>query len=319
MWSRVGMRAGRAGRVGSLAALVCGAGMLATLVAGCAQTGQAAGRDDLTANVGNYSSPPPGTERPRVAVPPFAVEADDNRFNFSRNRLEGMAADQLTTLLHQTNRFSVIERAQLDQLLAEQGLEGIVEAGEMAQPAQVRGVDYLVLGKITAFRVTAEETSQEAGVQRGVISERLLDGWTGGVDQQETILTSEMGVDIRMVDPTTGEIVVADFSQYRQQDTASSFGVDIAGVGGSGDASVEISEDDAGRLMRLAFDDAVRKLLPDIDARVLPRADSQAGGSGSAATDTAASEGQGGSFCPQCGESVAAGASFCGSCGSEIQ
>ena len=291
----------------------------ASMMVGCAQTGEGARRDALTQNVGNYSSPPAGVERPRIGIPSFTVEGTQAQFDFSAGRLEGMAADQLTTLMHQTNRFSVIERTQLNQLLAEQGLEGIVEAGELAQPAQVRGVDYLVLGKITAFRVTAEEVSQEVGVQRGVISQRFLDGWTGGVDQRETILTSEMGIDLRIVDPTTGEIKVADFTQYRQEDTASSFGVDIAGVGGSGDAAVQVSEDDAGRLMRLAFDDVVRKMLPEIDSRVLPRAEAADAGTASQGQAEQVQEQAGPRFCSQCGEQVASGVRFCGECGTQIQ
>ncbi len=250
---------------------------------GCASTGETGQRDQLTANVGNYPPPPPGAGALRVGVPPFAVSGQQGNFSFSDNDMEDMAADQLTTLMHLTNRFDVIERAQLQKLLAEQGLEGIVRPGELAQPGQVRGVDYLLIGKITNFRVKAERVSHEAGVQHGLISRKLLKGFTGGFDKNQTKLTTEVGVDLRLVDPTTGMVKVAHFSQFKQSDTAESFGVDIAGVGGSGDADVQISEDDAGKIMRLAFDDALKKMIPQIDSRVLT-----ASAQGSANTTAAA-------------------------------
>lgn len=290
---------------------------------GCATTGEQAERDTVTRNVGQYAAAPAVTQKPRVGVPPFDIQQSD--FSFSGNSMEAMAADQLTTLMHMTNRFEVIERTQLTQLLAEQGLEGIVRPGELAQPGQVRGVDYLLLGKITAFRVKASRTSEEAGVTNGLISRKLLKGFTGGINQDKTTLTTEVGVDLRLVDPTTGAIKSTQFSQYKQQDTAESFGIDVAGVGGSGNADVRISEDDAGKIMRLAFDDALRKMIPQIDsllvnewrntgtASVNVNTGAVAGGE---AASTASSTPK---FCPQCGESLASGVKFCGDCGHKLQ
>ena len=304
---------------------VAGLGVLSiALFAGCATTGESAQRDQLTRNVGSYAPPPSGATRPRVGVPPFEVDGAQGNFSFGSSQLEGMAADQLTTLMLLTNRFDVVERAQLQQLLAEQGLEGIVRPDELAQVAKVRGVDYLVLGKITGFRVKSERVSNEAGVQRGLISDKLLDGFTGGINQDQTVLTTEMGVDLRMVDPTTGSIKVAHFSQFKQQDTAESFGIDIAGIGGSGDAEIQISEDDAGKLMRLAFDDALRKMMPQIDARILRGTTTSSSTTSSTASPTrGAAESSGSSatpkFCPQCGEKLGSGAKFCGSCGHKLQ
>ncbi len=285
-----------------------------SLVAGCATVGEQSGRDELTAHVGQYSPPPPGAQRVRVGVPPFQVERPRGRFAFSTDRLDGMAADQLTTLMHLTGRFDVIERAQLGQLLAEQDLEGIVVAGELARPAQVRGVDYLVLGKITGFRVTAEETERQIGVSRGWLADQL-GGITGGYEEREVVITTEMGVDLRLVDPSTGEMKSAHFSQFRQQDTARSLGIDVAGVGGRGAADVQIAEDDAGRLMRMAFDDTLRKMLPEIDQRLQAAGpDAQAAPAAPAQPAPAAA-----AFCGQCGHRLAEGAAFCGSCGAAVQ
>src|SRR5438309_1770615 len=114
-------------------------------MAGCASTGESAGADTkLVANVGNYPPGPSGVNKPRVGVPPFKVTTGGG---FSGGKdLNDLAADQMNTLLYKTRRFDVIERTQLKKLLDEQNLEGIVKPGELAKPAQVRGVDFLLIG-----------------------------------------------------------------------------------------------------------------------------------------------------------------------------
>ncbi|MEX0745809.1 MAG: CsgG/HfaB family protein, partial [Phycisphaeraceae bacterium] len=284
----------------TLGLLVTTAGVLS---GGCASTGETGTRDAVTENVGNYSAPPGGVEKPRVGVPPFAVETEGSGFSFSGRDLEGVAADQMTTLLFRTDRFSVIERAQLEQLLREQDLEGIVRPGELARMGQVRGVDYLLIGKITGFRVRTDRTSQGGGLSRGWVSDQI-GGITGGVNQDRVTISTELGVDIRLVNPETGEVKVAEFSDFRREDTAESMGINVAGVGAEGDAEIRIDEDDAGKVLRLAFDDAIRKMLPRLD-RML-RNDHAA----AAATQPAADDGDTarGSYRSRCGAQLAAGA-----------
>jgi len=289
---------------------VSGLLVLLALALGCATVGERSARDTTTAHVGVYDPPPPGTQRVRVGVPPFQVDPPRGPFDFSPVHLQGMAADQLTTLLFQSGRFDVIERAQLTQLLREQNLEGVVREGELAQRAQVRGIDYLVLGKVSGLRVTASRKASGLGLGRGKIADQLGQ-WTGGVERQEIVITTDMGVDLRIVDPSTGDVKVAHFTQYRQEDSASSMGIEVAGLGGRGEADVSISQDDAGRIMRMAFDDVLRKMLPEIDRRLLTRA----APSTSAVDDEPAAA----SFCNQCGAKLADGARFCGECGAQVQ
>ena len=78
----------------------------------------------------------------------------------------------------------------------------------------------------------------------------------------------ECGVDLRLVDPSTGSILDASFSEYTRTDKASSFGVQVLGVGAKADAEIEMSEDDRGLILRLAFDDALRKMLPSLDRKL---------------------------------------------------
>src|SRR5437763_1767650 len=103
------------------ASLVLFSGLLC-FAYGCSNTGESASRDKLTSNVGKYdAAPAPAGEKPRVGVPPFKVQT--NGGIESSNNLPQIAADQMTTLLDQTGRFEVTERAQVEQLLDEQNME----------------------------------------------------------------------------------------------------------------------------------------------------------------------------------------------------
>lgn len=320
-------------RLGATVALLAG-GMTGV---GCSSSHESASRDTLTANVGHYPPAPSGVSKPRVGVPPFNVQAQGSFGGGSD--LNSLAADQMTTLLDQSDRFRVIERAQLQKLLDEQNLEGIVRPGELAKPAQVRGVDYLLIGKVTDLRVKKENKGNEFGLAQlgGIVN-------AGGADvkNKETVITTECGVDIRLVDPTTGETMphTSSFSEYKRTDSAKSMGVAILGANAQSDADIELSEDDKGKILRLALDDALRKAIPQIDRFLMeqPMKSSSAAPANNGApagvtpTDSAAS-GAGAppapsnpspaslaakKFCPNCGAPNDPNAKFCAKCGAKL-
>ncbi|HYO09491.1 MAG TPA: CsgG/HfaB family protein, partial [Tepidisphaeraceae bacterium] len=261
------------------------AGLLSVAVigwgTGCASSKESAGRDTLTEHVGRYDAAPSGAPKPRVGVPPFNVKTGQG---FSGgNDLNDLAADQMTTLLDASERFSVIERAQMTKLIDEQNLEGIVTPGEMAKPAQVRGVDYLLLGKVTNLRVKKEDKSRGFGLGQvgGLINVGAAD-----VKKKDIVITTEAGVDIRLVDPTTGEVLLSNFSEYKKTDSAGAFGLDILGASAEADANISIDEDDKGKILRLALDDALRKSIPKLDKFL--KSGKVKGGTAAAAAATAA-------------------------------
>jgi curli biogenesis system outer membrane secretion channel CsgG len=217
---------------------------------GCTSSSETASRDTMTTHVGRYDMPPAGLKRVRVGVPPFKIERKVPQNNWNRTELARDAADQLTTLADRTDRFEVIERAQLDQLLKEQGLEGIVDPNELARPGRVRGVDYLFIGKITNMRVKAERSRSGAGI--------LIVAWRDA----RTRITIECGVDLRLVNPTNGSVLISEFAEYKRTDSIRALGVNVLGlVGGGGAVNMRISEDSRGKILRLALDDCVRKMV----------------------------------------------------------
>ena len=298
--------------------------VMGTSLTGCSSSSETAAPDRaLSGNVGLYPPGPSGVAKPRVGIPSFKVTTAGS---FSGGAdLNDLAADQANTLLYKTGRFTVIERTQLQKLIDEQNLEGIVKAGELAKPGKVRGVDYLLIGRVTNLRVKQEHTSKGFGLAQ-------VGGIIGGLDvkKKDTKITTDCGVDIRLVDPTTGEVMVAENSEFSRTDSAGAMGVAILGVNAEADASINLSQDDKGKILRLALDDAIRKSLPDIDAFLARRGNPTNSGTptppapGGAATGTppaavnpsesvAAKK-----FCPNCGHEVTPGAKFCPSCGKPI-
>ena len=242
--------------------------------AGAGPGGTAVARDELTAAVGAYPPPPalPGA-KPRAGVPPFKVQFASGMTPVENLHL--VAADQLSTLLHLTGRFETHERAQLEQLLDERNMEGIVRPDEL--PGAVRGVNYLVIGQITSFRVARQRSSDaaEAGGAGGSAAGEPFGSGRTGFRRTADRITTECGIDIRIVDPTTGRIAAAHFGEFKRTDSAVALGVSVSGPGAAGDAELVIEADDAGKVLRLAIDDAVRKMLPAIDRELARRAGSQ--------------------------------------------
>jgi curli biogenesis system outer membrane secretion channel CsgG len=280
--------------------------------AACTSSSESANRDQMTANVGIYPPPPSGIQRVRVGVPTF------QKGDKLTAEMAELAADQLVSLAANTDRFDVIERNQLDQLLKEQSLEGIVRGGELAAPAQVRGVDYLMFGKITNFKVKAEKTSK--GFNLGNLP---IPGTGGGlglfdINDQNSRIQVDVGVDLRLVDPSTGQVAVSNFAEYQRVDSLGAMGVSVLGANAKAEAELEVDADNQGKILRLAIDDCVRKMLPKVDSTLKARAKAAApAGSAATAPTEAPAGGQAAKFCSGCGKPLQADAKFCAGCGAK--
>lgn len=123
----------------------------------------------------------------RVAVMNFD---NNSTWTWWGDNLGSAAADELTTQLVNTGKFTVIERAQLGAILAEQNLgqSGAVTASTAAQVGKLLGVQLIMTGSITQFSIER----RSAGF-RGI----------GG-----SIANAESKLDVRLVNTETGEVMV---------------------------------------------------------------------------------------------------------------
>ncbi len=131
----------------------------------------------------------------RVAIMNFE---NNSTWSYWGNNLGRAAADEFVTQLFKTGSFSIIERARLDSLLAEQdlGASGAVDAATAARIGQLLGAQLILTGSITQFSI--ERTS--GGFRSFGLS----------VSRAESVL------DVRLVNTTTGEIMLAENGEGRK-------------------------------------------------------------------------------------------------------
>lgn len=234
---------------------------IVALAVGCASTSTEWGSGEV-AGVGSYPPPGPGFEKKRMAVLHF-----EDKTGGGKKRADA-ASDQMTTLWVKTLRFRMVERERMQDLLKEQQLVGVVNPEQLVQAGKILGVELLCYGSITDFEIKKTNTESGGGILRGV------GGIVGApeigvldIDFRKAQLDFHIGVDVRIVDATTGEILFAESADMRRTETASGMGLSLAGLNVSSNGQIEISNENQGRLLRLSLDTVVKKLLPTIDAQ----------------------------------------------------
>lgn len=129
-----------------------------------------------------------GQSKLRVAV---VVFENNSTWSYWGDNLGRAAADVFITALMGTGKFSMIERDKVDIVMAEQdfGATGRITPQSAAQIGKMLGVDLLLTGSITQFSI-----NRTGGGIRGV---------------SIGITTGKIVMQCRLVNTTTGEIVVA--------------------------------------------------------------------------------------------------------------
>ncbi len=139
---------------------------------------------------------------------------------------DGMA-DMLATALFHTNRYIVLERQTLGDVLKEQDLAaaGRVKRGTEAPIGEIEGAELLITGAVTEFE------GAQSGVGGGLggiggIGGRILGGIAGGLKK------AHMAIDVRVIDTRTSRIVAATSVEGEATDFA--LGGALGGASGGG-------------------------------------------------------------------------------------
>jgi curli biogenesis system outer membrane secretion channel CsgG len=117
----------------------------------------------------------------------------------------------IETQMIKANKFKIIERSRLAEILQEKGLSMVGVTNGDAKIAGVSGVDYLIYGSITKLGKDAQRT-QVAGFALG--SSKVI-----------------MAMDLRVVNASTGEML---YAETVQEQTDGGSGTSIPGVRGFG-------------------------------------------------------------------------------------
>ena len=167
-------------------------------------------------------------QKKRVAVMNFDYAAVSTSVAqiFGTNQDVGKGiADLLVDKLVDDGVYSVIERKQLDKIIAEQNFSNSDRAdpGSAAKIARILGVDAIIIGSITQFGRDDKKTSVGGGALGGVTGRFGIGG------ASKTNSTAVVQITGRMIDTSTAEILASSNAKGE----SSRSGANLLGAGGS--------------------------------------------------------------------------------------
>ena len=191
-------------------------------------------------------SPKPVGNKQRVAVFSFDDKTDHTWRWWSGKGVGDGMADMLTTVLVKSGRYRVFERQQIEAALSEQrlGTSGVVTEQSAAKAGKMIGAEFSIIGAVTEFGYKQRST--------GGLLKRA--GLGGGVSQS----TAVVGIDVRFVNTTTGEVVKAE--TVRKQKSAMGVALDTRSM--AFDSQSKFDESLVGKAVREAIDEIVGLLDP---------------------------------------------------------
>ncbi len=183
----------------------------------------------------------------RVAVTKFdnKVQGTYGSWNIG----DGMA-EQLTTALIKTGRFVVVERQALQDVLGEQelGQTGVIKKETAAKVGQVLGAQIIVRGVVSEF----EQAESGGGGGIGIGGFRI-----GGKSSN-----AHVGIDIRLIDATSGQVLTSHNAVGKVESSGVSVGVSRGIVDFGADS---FKNAPIGQATRQAIEDAVKFIVDTME------------------------------------------------------
>lgn len=139
-----------------------------------------------------------GEGKPKKAI---ALIEFENLTDYKEGDIGGRIVSLLETELVKLKRFNVIERQQLDAILREQGLtlSGFLSGVGGAKAGEVKGLDAIITGKVTEYHTVPEESYSSYTDKKGKFYQTY-----------SLELKTRVEVGIKMIDVTSGEILLAE-------------------------------------------------------------------------------------------------------------
>jgi curli biogenesis system outer membrane secretion channel CsgG len=257
-----GRRFPRQGRRRSLRFLLVLLALLAALAAaGCATT--AGLRPGIASRLPPYDGP-----KARIAVSRFDVKAAK-----AAGEVGTGLADMLTTELVNSNRFIVLERENLSEVLSEQdlGTQGRVAAPTRAPTGEVLGAEILVMGAVTAFEPNKMGLGSLLMGGATLVGSALISAkndWfpVGAATYRESYLA----LDLRLVDAATSRVLAS----LSVEGSATDVGGGLIGSVGGGRTAVPLffggwQGTSAEEAMRVAILQAVEEIAARVPGEYL--------------------------------------------------
>jgi curli biogenesis system outer membrane secretion channel CsgG len=178
----------------------------------------------------------------------IAVLDFDNQSGFGNEKFGSAVADMLITQLARSNRFVLIERSRIDQILSEQALgqSGTITETTAPQVAQLLGVESIIIGNVL-------KANQESGSHK---FEDELDKWN--LKLKATVGIAH--ISYKMIDAASGEILASD--NFTATEIKPGFGF----------KSKDVDLEDMHEFDQTVLGKAVRKVIDKISLSVIKNA-----------------------------------------------
>jgi curli biogenesis system outer membrane secretion channel CsgG len=220
------------------------------------------------ASAQDAASAAPAAPRKRVAVMNFdygTVRSYSQAIFGSDQDIGKGISDMLVTRLVQDGKYSVIERNALDKILAEQNFSNSDRADSTtaAKIGRILGVDAIIIGSITQFGRDDQHTNIGGGGYGGFGSKYGI----GGIGTKKA--KAVVGITARMINTTTGEIMVAVTGTGESTRSSTSLLGAGGGGGSGGGAGLDMgSSNFANTILGEATGKAVEDTATQLDASV---------------------------------------------------
>lgn len=209
------------------------------------------GPDIAQAQMESYNGP-----KARIAVARFS---DSTGKGWWTGEIGDGMADMLATALFHSNRFIVLERKILEDILAEQdlGTTGRVDKETAAPIGQIEGAELLVAGVVTEFEPGAKGIGGGIGGISGTWQEGVFGLILAGIKK------SHFAIDLRVIDTATSRILLATSIEGKAID------FQLGGLGGGSHAGGGLgvySKTPIEKAIRVALNEGVNFIvsqLPD--------------------------------------------------------
>src|SRR5436190_1581702 len=184
--------------------------------------------------------------------PVIGIKAFENPPNYYNSTVGNGLSDLFTTELGKTNKYRIVEREALGDLVGEVdlGKSGYGDKATAVPKGHFKGLEYLFICKVTNFG------EKERKVGGGGIGGRILGG--AGVRRTEAYVR----LDFRIVDATTREVVYTGFGEGNDATTGVSAdgGVLGAGAGAINFSDRSFLDSQVGRATMKSIKDVIDKM-----------------------------------------------------------
>lgn len=212
------------------------------------ETKVTAGQD--APNINEVQSEAYDGPKARVAVARFT---DKTRKGWYTGHIGDGMADQLATALFNTNRYILLERQTLGDVLKEQdlGAAGRISRETAAPVGQIEGAEILITGAVTEFEPGASGAGGRTSGGGGMLG-NIVGAVSGAFS------SAHIAIDLRLIDTRTSRVLAATSVEGKTTD------VDVGGALGGyfgggrlGGALSAWDNEPIGKALRIAINDAV--------------------------------------------------------------